>query len=100
MVVIYVEAVPDHLRGYLDRYLSEVRTGIFVGSLNRSVSDALWDVVCAYKHDGDAFIVTPCPGEAGFNLRHRDDRRWRITDFDGLPLPSHRRTTTNQGDPA
>ncbi len=41
LVVLQVEAVPKHLRGYLERFLQEVRTGLYVGTLTARVADNL-----------------------------------------------------------
>ncbi len=87
LVVVFVESVPEHLRGYLDRYLNELRSSIFVGSLSRAVADRLWQVIDAEAGDGDAFMVTPTGEEVGYRIDHRDDGVWQMQDHGGWALP-------------
>lgn len=91
LVVVFIESVPEHLRGYLDRYLNEVRSSIFVGSLSRSVAERLWKVIDEQAGEGDAFMVTPTGDEVGFRVDHKEGGSWRMQDHGGWPLPMRRR---------
>ncbi len=95
LVVVYVETVPEHLRGYLDRYLNEVRSSIFVGSLSGPVAERLWRVIDERAGAGDAFMVTPTGEEIGYRIDHRDDGVWQMKDHGGWPLPTRRRMSNN-----
>lgn len=86
MVVIATTAVPDHLRGALSRWTSEVVTGIFVGSVSARVRDELWDAVAATVGDGAAVLIHPAPTEQGYAIRTAGTRRRVPMDFDGLTL--------------
>ena len=44
MLVIVTEAVPPRLRGYLSRWLLEVRAGVFVGDYSVRVREKLWKI--------------------------------------------------------
>ncbi|MYY01696.1 MULTISPECIES: type I-E CRISPR-associated endoribonuclease Cas2e [unclassified Streptomyces] len=86
MLVIATTAVPDHLRGALSRWTSEVVPGIFVGSVSARVRDQLWQAVTDTVGNGAAVLVHPAPTEQGYAIRTAGTRRCVPTDFDGLTL--------------
>ncbi|NEY32932.1 type I-E CRISPR-associated endoribonuclease Cas2 [Streptomyces sp. PRKS01-65] len=86
MVVIPTTAVPDHLRGALSRWTSEVVPGIFVGSLSARVRDELWHAVTEIVGNGAAVLVHPAATEQGYTIRTAGTRRRIPADFDGLTL--------------
>lgn len=86
MLVIATTAVPDHLRGALSRWTSEVVPGIFVGSVSARVRDQLWQAVTETVGDGAAVLVHPAPTEQGYAIRTAGTRRRVPADFDGLTL--------------
>ncbi|MEU4891000.1 type I-E CRISPR-associated endoribonuclease Cas2e [Streptomyces sp. NPDC044780] len=86
MLVIATTAVPDHLRGALSRWTSEVVPGIFVGSVSARVRDELWQAVTQTVGNGAAVLVHPAPTEQGFAIRTAGTRRRVPEDFDGLTL--------------
>lgn len=85
-VVLQVENVPEHLRGYLERFLQETRTGLYVGTLTARVAEHLWSVVLTHAGPGDALMVRPDNTEAGYTIRARDHPRWNLADHDGWAL--------------
>lgn len=89
--VVHLEAVPDHLRGYLSRFLQEVHTGLYVGVVTSTVLDELWNRVCDAAKDGRASLVSSDPTiETGFALRIHGVTSHRLVDFDGIKLPVER----------
>lgn len=86
-VVLVVESVPDHLRGYLERFLSEVRTGTYVGTLSSRVIGQLWLATITHAGPGDVVMVTPANTESGFRVKARQHPRWEFVDYDGWMLP-------------
>ncbi|MER7875049.1 type I-E CRISPR-associated endoribonuclease Cas2e [Streptomyces solisilvae] len=86
MLVIATTAVPDHLRGALSRWTSEVVPGIFVGSVSARVRDELWQAVTQTVGNGAAVLVHPAPNEQGYAIRTAGTRRRVPEDFDGLTL--------------
>ncbi|MFD8690756.1 type I-E CRISPR-associated endoribonuclease Cas2e [Streptomyces sp. NPDC059651] len=86
MLVIATTAVPDHLRGALSRWTSEVVPGIFVGSVSARVRDQLWHAVTETVGNGAAVLVHPAPTEQGYAIRTAGTRRRVPADFDGLTL--------------
>ena len=87
-VVLQVESVPDHLRGYLERFLQETRTGLYTGTLSARVADHLWATVLANAGPGDALMIRPDNSEAGYSIRAREHPRWQLADHDGWTLSS------------
>ncbi|CAM5648918.1 CRISPR-associated protein Cas2 OS=Streptomyces viridochromogenes OX=1938 GN=ADK34_09725 PE=4 SV=1 [Streptomyces viridochromogenes] len=86
MVVIATTAVPDHLRGALSRWTSEVVPGIFVGSVSARVRDRLWHTVTEVVGNGAAILIHPAATEQGYTIRTAGTRRRVPVDFDGLTL--------------
>ncbi|WP_190201681.1 type I-E CRISPR-associated endoribonuclease Cas2e [Streptomyces djakartensis] len=86
MVVIATTAVPDHLRGALSRWTSEVVPGIFVGSVSARVRDQLWQAVTEVVGNGAAILIHPTDTEQGYAIRTAGTRRRIPVDFDGLTL--------------
>ncbi|MGW4824742.1 type I-E CRISPR-associated endoribonuclease Cas2e [Streptomyces sp. NPDC004227] len=86
MLVIATTAVPDHLRGALSRWTSEVVPGILVGSVSARVRDQLWQAVSETVGNGAAVLVHPAPTEQGYAIRTAGTRRRVPADFDGLTL--------------
>ncbi|MFF4985448.1 type I-E CRISPR-associated endoribonuclease Cas2e [Streptomyces sp. NPDC001046] len=86
MIVIATTAVPDHLRGALSRWTSEVVPGIFVGSVSARVRDRLWHAVTEVVGNGAAILIHPAPTEQGYAIRTAGTRRRVPVDFDGLTL--------------
>ena len=86
MLVIATTAVPDHLRGALSRWTTEVVPGIFVGTVSARVRDELWQAVTDIVGDGAAVLVHPAATEQGYEIRTAGTRRRVPIDFDGLTL--------------
>jgi CRISPR-associated protein Cas2 len=86
MLVIATTAVPDHLRGALSRWTSEVVPGIFVGTVSARVRDHLWQAVTETVGNGAAVLVHPADTEQGYTIHTAGTRRRTPEDFDGLTL--------------
>lgn len=92
--VVHIESVPDHLRGYLSRFLQEVRTGLYVGVITSTVLDELWDRTCEAAKVGTATLVLSDPTlETGFDIRLHHVTTHRVVDIDGIRLPLERPNT-------
>jgi CRISPR-associated protein Cas2 len=94
-VVLQVESVPEHLRGYLERFLQETRSGLYVGTLSARVADHLWDTVLAHAGPGDALLIQPNNSEAGYSIRARQHPRWQLVNHDGWILSATTSTLTD-----
>ncbi len=80
-------AVPDHLRGYLSRFLIECGTGLYVGNISPRVAEALWKRAIEAAVEGEVVMVTSAPSiEQGFHIRLHQAAGRETTDLDGFNL--------------
>jgi CRISPR-associated protein Cas2 len=86
MMVIATQAIPERLRGYLARYLVEVRAGIFVGDYSASTRETLWETVIKEIDQGNAVLVWKMDTESGFDFKTVGEHRRIPTEQDGLKL--------------
>lgn len=89
MLVIVTEAVPERLRGYLSRWLLEVRAGVYVGSYSVRVRERLWRVVCAETGEGNAVLIWKADHESGFEFVTVGRNARRPVDWDGIRLVAY-----------
>ena len=90
MLVIVTEAVPPRLRGFLARWLLEVRAGVYVGNYSVRVRERLWNVVTEELEGGNAVMAWNSNNEAGFDFCTAGENRREPAEFDGLLLVKFR----------
>lgn len=89
MLVIVVESVPPRLRGYLARFLLEIRAGVYVGNYSVKVRSALWSTVKEeIGPDGNAIIAWSTNNESGFDFDTWGINRRIPVGLDGMKLIS------------
>lgn len=88
MLVIVTEAIPDRLRGYLSRWLLEVRAGVFIGKYSSRVREMLVKTIEVNVEDGNVVIAWSANNESGFDFDTIGKNRRIPTLFDGLKLIS------------
>ena len=86
MVLLVVERVPPGLRGELTRWMVELHSGVFVGTLSSLVRERLWSRVIDRVRDGAAILVYSTANEQGFTIRTYGPTSREVVDFDGLLL--------------
>ena len=86
MLVIVTESVPPRLRGFLARWLLEVRAGVYVGSYSVRIRERLWKVVTEELEDGNAVLAWSANNESGFSFLTAGENRREPTEFDGFSL--------------
>ena len=69
MVVMTLERVPPSLKGELTRWLIEVQTGVYVGSVSATVRDLLWDKAVQHAQLGRCTQMYRTNTEQGFAIR-------------------------------
>ncbi|WP_283775243.1 type I-E CRISPR-associated endoribonuclease Cas2e [Corynebacterium pseudodiphtheriticum] len=91
--------LPDHLRGYLSRFLIEVDSGIYVGNISRRVRDNIWKR-CAEAIDRGSLtmINSDSSREQGFAVNTLGPQRKNIIDLDGMLLPATLSAVASQND--
>ena len=86
MTVIVLEKVPASVRGELTRWMLELRTGVFVGSVSATVRDALWGMVSVKLKGGGGLLIHNAANEQGFAIRYCGLTSKSIKSFEGLSL--------------
>lgn len=90
MVVLIVRKAPSRLRGVLRRYLLEVDSGVFVGSVDAGIRDQLWRFACAEA--AGALLAHPAAREQRFQVRCFGEWTGRVPeDWEGLTVIRKRR---------
>lgn len=86
MLVIVTESAPPRLRGYLSRWLLEVRAGVYLGSYSVRVREKLWKVVSDEIEEGNAVMAWSAGNESGFSFVTVGKNRRVPVDWDGVSL--------------
>ena len=88
MLVIVTEAVPDRLRGYLSRWLLEVRAGVFLGDYSVRVREMLSESIRDNVGTGNVVVAWTTNNEGGFDFETYGPNRRIATTLDGMKLVS------------
>lgn len=86
-VVIRGTAIPEHLHGYLSRFLSEVDAGLYVGVVSRAVMENVWKRCEQASDTGTMALIHNTPtNEQGFDIRTAGEQRRNVINLDGCLL--------------
>lgn len=85
MTVFVLENAPLNLRGELTKWLLEVKPGVFVGKLSKTVRDLLWKKVEDTYLYG-ALMIYSFNNEQGFKFEMYGEPTRSVIDYDGLEL--------------
>ena len=88
MLVIVTENVPPRLRGYLAKWLLEIRAGVYIGDYSVKVREKLWEVIKKEAREGNAIIAWNTNNEAGYDFDTYGPNRRVPVKIDGFPLVS------------
>ena len=84
---VVTSAVPEHVRGYLGRFMLEPRPGVFVGNVSPRVASGIWRRCADAVGSGSVVMVTSDPNrEAGYSVQTAGLTDRRICNEDGLDL--------------
>ncbi|UBI02228.1 type I-E CRISPR-associated endoribonuclease Cas2e [Corynebacterium freneyi] len=98
-VVIVSTSIPEHLQGYLTRFLMQMDTGVYVGNVSRRVRDNLWQRCVGACGGGTLTMINNDPSrEQGFAVNTMGPNRRVIKDYDGLLLPEFLSVRTAEND--
>ena len=92
MTVISLEHTKPQIRGYLSRYMTEMRPGVFAGVVKKKTRDILVHDIITYDPDVDMVIVYQYKGRMTMESYGCPTRS--IADFEGCQLLS--RTITKE----
>ena len=86
-IVLTATAIPDHLHGYLSRFLSEVDAGVYVGNTSPPVMERLWERCLHARITGSMTLIFTTPDtEQGYAIRTNGPHRRAVVDLDGAWL--------------
>lgn len=88
MLVIVTEAVPDRLRGFLSRWLLEVRAGVFLADYSTKVREMLTKVITSNCELVNVVIAWSTNNESGFDFETFGKNRRIPVTIDGFKLVS------------
>ena len=88
MLVIVTDAVPDRLRGYLSRWLLQVRAGVFIGDYSQRVRQMLVEVIKENVATGNVVVAWTTNNESGFDFETLGGNRRIPIELDGMKLIS------------
>lgn len=93
MIVVTMTDCPPGLRGDVSKWLFEINTGVYVGSLSARVRDALWSRICENLSAGRATMVysSNCEQHLDFKVHNTT---WECVDLDGIKLMRRPTNTT------
>jgi CRISPR-associated protein Cas2 len=86
LTIIILEKATPSLKGALTRWMLEVRTGVFVGTVSARVRDKLWQLVRTRNATGGSLLIYRARNEQGFCVEANGDTSRSIIDIDGLQL--------------
>lgn len=85
--VVSATSVPDHLRGYVTRFLQQTGPGFYVGKLSPRVAEQLWDRLIGAAEAGSVVMVCSANNDTGFSIKMHQVASGKMVDFDGVGLP-------------
>lgn len=86
MTVFVFDNAPEGLRGEVTRWFLEVKPGVFVGKVNRRISDLLWTRFCASSDSRGGLRIESAKTEQGYRVDMYGSPYRRIADYDGVQL--------------
>lgn len=84
MVVVSLEHSPDYLKGWLCRYLCQVRPGLYVGTINAKIRHLLWEKIDGTADCKDAVMLWSDANEQQFSFCLKGDPRRKLIDSEGI----------------
>ena len=82
MTVWVIESCPRHLRGVLQKWLIEVRPGVYVGKINSMVRSKIWEKYIATNPNIDALLIYDSNTEQGFKILMHGEPARSVIDLD------------------
>ena len=97
-VVISASSIPNHVRGYLTRFLTQVDTNLFVGKTSRRVAELLWERTSSAIGEGSAtMVISDKSTEQGFRLSTIGNPQRTVMDIDGIMVAMRPESVKKEG---
>lgn len=88
MCVVVTENVPPRLRGRLAIWLLEIRAGVYIGDISRSIREMIWQQIIELAEEGNVVLAWATNTESGFDFQTYGTNRRVPVELDGLRLVS------------
>lgn len=95
MVVVTMTRCPAKIRGDLTKWLLEIDTGVYVGSVSARVRDGLWERITDTIGSGRATMAFSTNGEQKYDF-YVWNPEWEPVDFDGIKLIRRKLSTRHE----
>lgn len=89
MIVVRLVSPSTQAYGYLSRFMSEMETGLLVGSCTRPLLDEVVAILRVNEEEGFVLVAEP-KSETGFLVPYFKRRNCELVDYDGVPLVKRR----------
>ena len=86
MVVIVMDNVSESIRGECTKWLQEIKTGTFVGNINATVRNLLWEHLCSETSYGGAMMIFNYNNEQGFEIQTFGITKKEVETIDDIKL--------------
>lgn len=100
MVIIVLDKATPSQKGLMSRLTLELKSGVFVGNINRRVRDKLWERITK-KWNAAALMIYTTNTEQGFAALSHGDTSREIIDREGMVLTqfTHSRQNKSRAEP-
>lgn len=85
MVVYVMTNAPENLRGELTKWVMEVKAGVYVGNINKTVRETLWKKI-EENNVSEALMIYNYNNEQGYNIEMIGTPYRYMKDYEGLLL--------------
>jgi len=90
MMVLLLRKAKPGLKGQVTRWLSEIASSVYLGTVSSRVRERLWARVAAGIGEGGAVMIYPAQTEQGYALCTAGKLPYTFEDFEGLVLAKRR----------
>jgi len=99
MMVIVLISAPSAVKGFVSRYLMEVSSSTYIGSVPKNIREDLWEFVCENIKNGQALLLYSFNNAQGYEIMSTNFSNRVVTELDGVMLMKQiHRGTTQKGD--
>ena len=84
--ILITEKFPASLRGEITRWMIEVKSGVFIGTLSRLVRDLLWEKISKNILKGGAIFIEPAANEQKYQIKSIGSFSRTSRNFEGINL--------------
>ncbi|WP_457557388.1 type I-E CRISPR-associated endoribonuclease Cas2e [Candidatus Harpocratesius sp.] len=84
--VLITEKFPSSLRGEITRWMIEIKSGVFIGTLSKLVRELLWEKLEKSNLKGGAIFIEPAANEQKYKIKTFGNFSRTPRNFEGINL--------------